>query len=98
MSRMLLAVLLFIDRLVNALIGGSFAETLSARAHRSDAKDHPYWGWTAAVIDALFFWETDHCKSQWEYEQAHPYQGWHPSEKLIRIAAVVALIVFVFKD
>lgn len=97
MSRTL-TLLVWLDRLVNVLIGGSFAETLSARAHRSDAKDHPYWGWTAAVINKLFFWQADHCKAQWEYEQAHPYQGGHPSEKLIRIAAVAMLIVFVFKD
>lgn len=89
----LLAVLLFLDRLVNALIGGSFAETLSARAHRSDAKNHPYWGWTASAINTLFFWDKDHCQQQWAYEQANPYQGWHPDERLLRLLAVLAVLV-----
>ena len=97
MSRTL-TLLVWLDRLVNVLIGGSFAETLSARAHRSDAKDHPYWGWTAAVINKLFFWQADHCKAQWEYEQAHPYRGWRPSERLLRIGAVAIGIIFVLKD
>ena len=63
-----------IDRAVNALLGGSFYETLSSRAHRSDVKNHPYWGWTAAAINTLFFWQPDHCKVQWEYEQTHTYR------------------------
>lgn len=98
MSCQLLSLLVWLDRLVNALIGGSFAETLSARAHRSDAKDHPVWGWTAAVIDTLFFWDADHCQAQWEYEQTHLYQGWHPSEKLLRVGAVVLIVWLIFKD
>lgn len=98
MSRTLLSLLVWMDRLVNALIGGSFTETLSARAHRSDAKDHPYWGWTARAIDTLFFWQADHCKAQWEYEQAHPYTGWRPSERVLRIAAVVLIVWLIFKD
>lgn len=69
-----LRALVLLDRAVNALLGGSFYETLSARAHRSAAKDHPYWGWTAGFINALFFWEPDHCKAQWEYEQRNPYR------------------------
>lgn len=61
--------LLWLDRTINVLIGGSFNETLSARAHRMDVKDHPYWGWTAGFIDTLFFWQDGHCRKQWEYEQ-----------------------------
>ena len=53
----LLSLLVLLDRAINALLGGSFHETLSARAHRLDVRDHPYWGWTARFINALFFWQ-----------------------------------------
>ena len=66
--------LVWLDRAVNVLIGGTFRETLSARAHRMDVKNHPYWGWTAAAINALFFWQPDHCRKQWEHEQVHPFK------------------------
>lgn len=42
------------DQLVNALLGGMADETLSARAHRTGSAWEPF-------IDALFFWQTDHC-------------------------------------
>ena len=70
----LVNLLVLLDRAINALLGGSFHETLSARAHRLDVRDHPYWGWTARFINALFFWQDDHCKAQWEYEQQNPYR------------------------
>jgi len=50
-----------IDQLVNSALGGEPDETLSARAHRMRVKGHPYWGWTAKAINALFFWQQDHC-------------------------------------
>ena len=80
----LLKALVWADRAINVLIGGSFNETLSARAHRMDVKDQPYWGWTASAINRLFFWQVDHCKAQWEYEQAHPLTGeMFPADKLL---------------
>ena len=69
-----MAVLLFIDCLVNALLLGSFKETLSSRAHRMRVKKQPVWGWTADAIDWLFFWEPDHCMNQWQREVS---MGWH---------------------
>lgn len=42
------------DQLLNALLGGMADETLSARAHRTGSAWEP-------VIDALFFWQADHC-------------------------------------
>ena len=86
--RALLAALLWLDRAINVLIGGSFNETLSARAHRSDEKNHPYWGWTASFINTLFFWQPDHCRKQWEREQAHPLTGeMLPRDKVLHFAA-----------
>lgn len=43
-----------IDQLLNALLGGMADETLSARAHRTGSVLEP-------LIDALFFWQADHC-------------------------------------
>ena len=43
-----------LDQLANALLGGMADETLSARAHRTGSSWEP-------VIDALFFWQDDHC-------------------------------------
>ena len=42
------------DQLLNALLGGMADETLSARAHRTGSVLEP-------LIDALFFWQADHC-------------------------------------
>ena len=69
-----IALLLWIDRVVNVLLGGIYKETLSSRAHRMRVKQHPYWGWTAGAIDWLFFWELDHCAAQWRREVL---MGWH---------------------
>lgn len=69
-----MAVLLFIDCLVNVLLLGSFKETLSSRAHRMRVKKQPVWGWTADAIDWLFFLEPDHCRAQWRREVL---AGWH---------------------
>lgn len=43
-----------VDQLANALLGGMADETLSARAHRTGSAWEP-------LIDALFFWQSDHC-------------------------------------
>jgi hypothetical protein len=65
----LIAALLFLDCLLNMLLGGSFHETLSARAHRMRVKPQPYFGWLADAIDALMFWQQDHCRQQFAREQ-----------------------------
>lgn len=61
-------ILIAIDQLANALLGGHADETLSARAHRMREKKHRYWGWTAGAIDRLFFWQAAHCKQSYESE------------------------------
>lgn len=61
-------ILIAIDQLANALLGGHADETLSARAHRMREKNHRYWGWTAGAIDWLFFWQADHCQQSYESE------------------------------
>lgn len=51
---------LAIDQLANTLLGGWADESLSSRAYRAH-RDGTRWGWLRRVIDALFFWEADHC-------------------------------------
>lgn len=45
-----------------AFLGGSMYQTTSARAHIEPMPRH------RAVINALFFWQDDHCKFAWERE------------------------------
>ena len=64
-------VLVALDQLANTLFGGYADETLSSRAHR-----HRLGGsrtWPAWIIDHLFFWQTEHCRSAYEseLERAH---------------------------
>lgn len=62
MKAWLLQVLIAIDQLVNALCGGWADETLSAHAFRAG------WTWRRRAINALFFWQSDHCRSSYEAE------------------------------
>lgn len=60
-------IVIAIDQLANAVIGGYEDETISARAWRN--RDQPVWGSVRRVVDALFFWDTDHCHGAYEYER-----------------------------
>lgn len=48
-----------IDQLFNALFGGACDETLSSRAHR--LKIERGRKWPSLLIDALLFFDKDHC-------------------------------------
>ena len=58
-------ILVALDQLVNALIGGYADETLSSRAHRRRLRGK---GGVAWVIDHVFFWQDEHCKASYESE------------------------------
>lgn len=60
-------VLIAIDQLANALAGGWADETLSSRAHRVARNGGPPW--PEKVINALFFWQDDHCRASYESER-----------------------------
>ena len=61
------SVAIAVDQLLNALIGGWPDESLSSRAYRVGLT---YDKWVlASVINALFFWQQNHCKSAYENEQ-----------------------------
>lgn len=61
-----LQVLIALDQLVNALLWGYADETLSARAHRHALKGDRLW--PERLINALFFWQKDHCRQAYESE------------------------------
>lgn len=54
--------LIGLDQLANTVIGGAPDETISSRAWRE--------GWRIVpLIDALFFFELDHCRRAFESER-----------------------------
>ena len=56
-----------LSRAVNAfLFGGSTAQTLSARAYQ-DSLTSAKWARRRRIIDAIFFWDRDHCR-RWYHE------------------------------
>jgi hypothetical protein len=56
------------SRALNALIfGGSTAQTTSARAH-IEATTCPVWDRRRRIINGLFWWQPDHCRTAWERE------------------------------
>lgn len=60
------------DQLINTLLGAAPDETLSARAYRLRLVSTP-WRVAQVVIDALFFWQNEHCKQSYfaEFERKH---------------------------
>lgn len=61
------AVLIAVDQLVNALLAGWPDETLSSRAYRWDSDG--VRSWPKKIINALFFWEKNHCLSAYTNER-----------------------------
>lgn len=66
MSR-LLNLAIALDQLVNVLAGGHPDETLSARAWRMRAHTRA-WRRAYRAINALFFWQADHCQAAYTSE------------------------------
>jgi hypothetical protein len=56
-------ILIAFDQLVNALLGGWADETLSCRVWREERR-----AWVS-FLDALFFWEKDHCRESYRSER-----------------------------
>ena len=57
-----------LDQLVNTIVGGWADETISSVAWRK-RNDNSSWALLRKVIDAIFFWQTDHCESSYESEK-----------------------------
>jgi hypothetical protein len=65
-----LAVKVSVSRLVNALLCGYSGEMLSARAYRL-RNCSLFWGVVKEVLDSVFWWELEHCKQCYEFEEEH---------------------------
>lgn len=60
--------LVAVDCFANGLLGGNPNETISARAGKAAACGCSKAAMVVVVIDALFFWQDDHCaKSAQKY-------------------------------
>nr|DAH64389.1 MAG TPA: hypothetical protein [Caudoviricetes sp.] len=57
-----------IDQLVNTICGGWADETISSVAWRK-RQEGKGWAILRRVIDTLFFWQTNHCRSAYESEK-----------------------------
>lgn len=63
-----------LDQLVNALLGGSEDETVSARAWRH--RQRPVWGFVQRTVDFVFykvFSDANHCEDSFHKEQSRGY-------------------------
>lgn len=68
MSRRLEQIPIAVDQLVNTLFGGWADETISSVAWRK--RDDGYgWRFLRCLIDCIFFWQEDHCKTAYQSEQ-----------------------------
>lgn len=56
-----------VDQLINAVFNGYPDETISSRAWRWYRDDVMYF--PKFFIDAIFFWQEEHCKSSYESER-----------------------------
>jgi hypothetical protein len=62
--RICVDIISLISRSLNAFVfNGSTAQTLSARAYIEEG-----WSTHRRIINAIFFWQEDHCKNAWELE------------------------------
>ena len=59
--------LIAVDQLVNALLGGYCDETLSSRAWRWE--NEGVCSWPRRFIDLVFFWEEKHCRESYVSER-----------------------------
>jgi hypothetical protein len=64
----LLHLLIAIDQLANALLGGAPDETLSARAYRAEQQGKLLGRVFRPLIDAIFWLDPDHCRNAYNAE------------------------------
>jgi hypothetical protein len=57
-----------LDQQINTLLGGSPDETLSARAYRTEQQGKTFGKFFRPAIDALFFFDHDHCRNAYNAE------------------------------
>jgi hypothetical protein len=65
--RRLAYILIALDQLINALLGGWPDETLSSRAWRWEMAGRRFW--PRRLIDGILWWDRDHCRESYESER-----------------------------
>ena len=60
-------ILIALDQFINTIAGGWPDETLSSRAWRWEASGKR--SWPRKLIDAVFFWDRDHCRESYFSER-----------------------------
>ena len=55
------------DQFINTVFGGWADETISSRAYRMQGKSGKF-AKLRKLIDGLFFWQKEHCKTAYESE------------------------------
>lgn len=70
MTTYVMKVLIAVDQLANAVRGGHPDETLSAAAHRRHLEGRSGW---RNLINALFWWQEDHCRDAHINEMARKH-------------------------
>lgn len=73
-------VLIALDQLAHTLIGGQADETLSAAAWRWELQGKRVW--PRKLIDRLFFWDQDHCRTSYEAEIERRHLPGHYSQEV----------------
>ena len=68
LRRVPLQVAIALDQLCNALAGGWADETFSARCWRL-RNNGKGWALARAFVDAVFFFDPEHCKESYESER-----------------------------
>lgn len=69
MQNYVLQILIAIDQVFNAILGGYADETLSARAWRTEQKGRIFGKFFRPLIDFVLFVQPDHCFKAYEAEQ-----------------------------
>jgi len=65
-----------LSHVLNTLTGGSRFYTFSARTYYcSQMLELKNWNYIEKAINALFFWQDEHCKGEFEKER---HQRWAP--------------------
>ena len=63
-----------LDQSFNALTGGACDETFSSRCYRK-SEGSKFWTLMKAIVDTLFFFDKDHCKTSYDAEVLRKHVG-----------------------
>ena len=68
--------LVALDQLLNTFWGGYPDETFSSRTYRKAMSGQWFWQLLRCLIDKIFFWDSKHCQSSYEFERTRGHGPW----------------------